>query len=129
MQAMLTNIPPNELYINTDGVLLSRRLILSEAGTPLTRANLTSCTLNVYKLVQDTYTGLYARTLQSTQVIPINNVIPATVQTDVEGRQYNFRYCVENQFTAPNTLYLVEYILVDTNNHSIVITVKGRTRD
>ncbi len=120
--------PLNEIYIYTNGVLLSRRYITKENGTPITPADINSCTLNVY-ILEGSASGNYTRSLQASVGLQPNQVITDTVQTDPEGWQYNFRYCVEEVFTQPNTIYLVEYNLVDTEGHHIIIQAKGRTTD
>ena len=118
----------NELYIHTNGVLISRRLITHENGTALTPVEVQSVTLNVYKLTMGTG-GLYERKLLSTANLTPSDVVTATVETDSNGVQYNFNYCVENAFTLTNTLYLVEYIITDGAGHRVIITAKGRTQD
>lgn len=120
--------PLNEIYIYTNGVLLSRRYITKENGTPITPADINSCTLNVY-ILEGSASGNYTRSLQTSVGLQPNDVITDTVQTDPEGWQYNFRYCVEGVFTQPNTIYLVEYNLVDADGHHIIIQAKGRTTD
>ncbi|MBQ3349734.1 MAG: hypothetical protein IJG38_04995 [Thermoguttaceae bacterium] len=120
--------PLNEIYLYTNGVLLSRRYITTEAGTALTQNDINACTLNVYKL-EGASNGTYTRTKLLTVGLQPSDVITETVQTDPEGWQYNFRYCVEEVFTQSNTLYLVEYDLVTTEGHHIIIQAKGRTTD
>ena len=121
---MITPIP--EIYIYTNGVLLSRRYITAEDGTPITRSDIASVTLNVYKLSLAS-NGSYSRTLQASSELTIADVITETVQEDTRGNKYNFRYCVEGVFLTPNTLYLVEYKLTTTDNHTIIVVAKGRT--
>lgn len=116
-----------EIYIFTNGVLLSRRLITDENGTPITPADITNVSLKIYILRPSN--GSYTRDLIDTHTLAVADVITSSVQTDPEGRQYNFRYCVENAFTSPNTLYLVEYRLTTTDNHTIIVVAKGRTLD
>lgn len=120
--------PLNEIYIFTNGVLLSRRFITTELGTPITQNDISACTLNVYKL-EGSSNGNYTRSLQNSFSLQPSDVITETVQTDPEGWKYNFRYCVEEVFTLPNTLYLVEYDLTTTEGHHIIIQAKGRTTD
>ena len=120
--------PISEIYIYTNGVLLSRRYITDEGGTPITQSDISSVTLNIYKLLPNG-NGSYSRTLQNSVSLSVADVITETVESDVEGRQYNFRYCIENVFTTPNTLYLAEYILTTTDNHTIIVAAKGRTLD
>ena len=117
-----------EIYIHTNGVLISRRLITHENNAPIVPSEIQSVVLNVYKLTMGTG-GLYERTLLSTANLTPSDVITATVQTDSNGVEYNFDYCVENAFTLTNTLYLVEYVLTDGNGHKIIVTAKGRTAD
>ncbi len=117
-----------EIYIYTNGVLLSRRLITAEDGTPITRSDLSNITLNIYKLTPNG-AGYTTRTLESSSTLTVNEVITESVQTDAEGRKYNFRYCVEGVFTQSNTLYLVEYVLTTLDGHKIVVVAKGRTLD
>lgn len=116
-----------EIYIFTNGVLLSRRLITDEAGTPITSDDITDITLNIYILQSNN--GSYTRQLIDTRALAVTDVITNSVQTDPEGRQYNFRYCVENAFSSPNTLYLVEYCLSTIEGHKIIVVAKGRTLD
>lgn len=123
---MIEPIP--EIYIYTNGVLLSRRYITTEDGTPITRADIASVTLNIYKLSLAS-NGSYSRTLQASSELTIADVITETVQEDTRGNKYNFRYCVEGVFLTPNTLYLVEYKLTTTDNHTIIVVAKGRTLD
>ena len=118
----------NELYIYTNGVLISRRLITKESGEAITPSDIASVTLNVYKLTLDDV-GVYKRTKIHTASITPSDIVTAQVETDVYGLEYNFNYCAEGVFTIPNTLYLVEYILVDVFGHNIVVTAKGRTQD
>ena len=120
--------PISEIYIYTNGVLLSRRYITTEDGTPITQSDISSVTLNIYKLTPSG-NGSYTRTLQNSVALQVADVITETVQTDPEGRQYNFRFCIENVFTTPNTLYLAEYILTTSDNHTIIVAAKGRTLD
>ena len=120
--------PISEIYIYTNGVLLSRRYITTEDGTPITQSDISSITLNIYKLIPNGNGG-YSRTLQNSVTLQVADVITETVQIDVEGRQYNFRYCIENVFNTPNTLYLAEYILTTSDNHTIIVAAKGRTLD
>ena len=116
-----------EIYIFTNGVLLSRRLITDETGTPITPEDITDVTLRLYILQPNN--GTYTRSLVDTVSLTPTDVITSSVQTDPEGRQYNFRYCVENAFTSSNTLYLVEYTLTTTEGHKIIVVAKGRTLD
>lgn len=120
--------PISEIYVYTNGVLLSRRYITDENGTPITQSDIASVTLNIYKLIPNG-NGSYSRTLQNSVALQVADVITETVQTDPEGRQYNFRYCIENVFSKPNTLYLAEYILTTSDNHTIIVAAKGRTLD
>ena len=123
---MITPIP--EIYIYTNGVLLSRRYITAEDGTPIARSDIASVTLNIYKLTP-AQNGLYTRTLQTSTELTVSDVITEAVQEDTRGNKYNFRYCVEGVFLTPNTLYLVEYKLITTDNHTIIVVAKGRTLD
>lgn len=116
-----------EIYIFTNGVLLSRRLITDEAGTPITPEDIADITLRIYILQPNN--GSYTRNLIDTRTLVTTNVITDTVQTDPNGQQYNFRYCVENAFSTPNTLYLVEYTLTTADLHKIIVVAKGRTMD
>ena len=116
-----------EIYIFTNGVLLSRRLITDEAGIPIAPEDIASITLRIYTL-QNT-NGVYTRSLVSTTGLVVSDVITSTVQTDTEGREYNFRYCIENAFTLPNTLYLAEYTLTTVEGHKVIVVAKGRTLD
>ena len=116
-----------EIYIYTNGVLLSRRLITDEAGTPITPVDIADIMLRIYILQPNN--GAYTRNLIDTRALITTDVITGSVQIDQEGRQYNFRYCVENVFTSPNTLYLVEYTLTTVDNHKIIVVAKGRTLD
>lgn len=116
-----------EIYIFTDGVLLSRRLITDETGIPITPEDIATVTLKIYTLQNNN--GTYTRNLVSTTMLAVTDVITNTVQTDTEGREYNFRYCIENAFTLPNTLYLAEYALTTIEGHKIIVVAKGRTMD
>lgn len=116
-----------EIYIFTNGVLLSRRLITDEAGTPITPEEISDVTLRLYILQPNN--GTYTRSLVDTQSLAPSDVITSSVQTDPNGLQYNFRYCVESGFTSPNTLYLVEYTLTTVDEHKIIVVAKGRTLD
>lgn len=116
-----------EIYINTDGALLSRRLITNaDTGEPLTAADLASAMLAMYRLTLAA-NGSEQRDLIAASALPVSSVITDGIQTDAEGNRYNFSYCVEGYFTTPSTLYLAEYRLVTTDGHLIVITARGRT--
>ncbi len=121
-------LPLNEIYIYTNGVLLSRRYITTESGTPITQADISSITLNVYKL-EGSGNGTYTRTKVHTASLDPINVIENAPATDPKGNLYNFRYCVEGIFDTPNTLYLVEYDMLTATNHHIIVLAKGRTLD
>lgn len=116
-----------EIYIFTNGVLLSRRLITDEAGTPITPEDIATVVLKIYTLQNNN--GTYVRSLVSTIPLVTTDVITNSIQRDVEGREYNFRYCIENAFTQPNTLYLAEYTLTTIEGHKIIVVAKGRTMD
>ncbi len=116
-----------EIYIFTNGVLLSRRLITDEAGTPIVPEDIADITLKIYILQPNN--GSYSRNLIDTRAFTTTDVIMISVQTDPNGLQYNFRYCIENAFSSPNTLYLVEYTLTTVDNHKIIVVAKGRTLD
>jgi len=117
----------NEIYLYTNGVLVSRRLITKEDGTPIAPLDIVDITLRIYTLQPSN--GQYTRNLIDTRSLSVTDVITATVQADPKGVQYNFNYCVENAFTTPNTLYLAEYTLTAAAGHKIVVVAKGRTMD
>ena len=118
-----------EIYIFTGGCLLSRRLITDgNTGEPITRADIAGASYSVYK-VTTAANGAEARTLITTQQLTPADVITADVQTDADGNQYNFSYCVEGVFTQPSTVYLVEYRLITAAGHVLIIAAKGRTVD
>ena len=118
-----------EIYIFTGGCLLSRRLITdSDTGAAITRADIAGASYSVYK-VTTAANGAEARTLVATQQLTPADVITADVQTDADGNQYNFSYCVEGVFLLPSTLYLVEYRLITAAGHVLIIAAKGRTVD
>lgn len=121
-------LPLNEIYIYTNGPLLSRRYITDEAGTPITTADIASITLKIYKLTGNS-SGEYTRTLLNTISVDPATAVLASPTADPKGNLYNFRYCIENVFTTPNTLYLAEYDLVTLDTHHIIILAKGRTLD
>lgn len=121
---MIRPIP--EIYIYTNGVLLSRRYITTEDGTPIKPEDIISVTLNIYKM-NPTGNGSYSRSLQNSFQLQVADVITETVQQDADGRDYNFRYCVENVFSESSTLYLVEYLLTTVDSHTIIVVAKGRT--
>lgn len=120
--------PLNEVYIYTNGPLLSRRYITTENGTPITVTDIAAITLKIYKL-NGNASGDYTRELLSSTSIDPTTAILTTPTADPKGNLYNFRYCIEGAFTTPNTLYLVEYDMVTTDNHHIIILAKGRTLD
>ena len=125
----LTNTSNGEIYIFTGGCLLSRRLITDgNTGEPITRADIAGASYSVYK-VTTAANGAEARTLITTQQLTPADVITADVQTDADGNQYNFSYCVEGVFTQPSTVYLVEYRLITAAGHVLIIAAKGRTVD
>ena len=118
-----------EIYIFTGACLLSRRLITDgNTGEPITRADIAGASYSVYK-VTTAANGAEARTLVATQQLTPADVITADVQTDADGNQYNFNYCVEGAFTQPSTVYLVEYRLITAAGHTLIIAAKGRTVD
>ena len=118
-----------EIYIFTGGCLLSRRLITDgNTGAAITRADIASVSYSVYT-VTTAANGAEARTLVTTQQLTPADVITADVQTDADGNQYNFSYCVEGVFTQPSTVYLVEYRLITAAGHTLIIAAKGRTVD
>ena len=118
-----------EIYIFTGGCLLSRRLITDgDTGAAITRADVAGVSYSVYT-VTTAANGAEARTLVATQQLTPADVITADVQTDADGNQYNFSYCVEGVFTQPSTLYLVEYRLITAAGHTLIIAAKGRTVD
>ena len=116
-----------EIYIYTNGVLVSRRLITKEDGTPITPYDIADITLRIYIL--EPSNGQYTRKLVDTKSLAVTDVITTTVQTDPQDIQYNFNYCIENAFTSPNTLYLAEYTLTAEAGHKITVVAKGRTMD
>ena len=118
-----------EIYIFTGGCLLSRRLITDgDTGAAITRADIAGASYDVYKIATAA-NGAEARTLITTQQLTPADVITADVQTDADGNQYNFNYCVEGVFTQPSTVYLVEYRLITAAGHTLIIAAKGRTVD
>lgn len=116
-----------EIYIYTNGVLVSRRLITKEDGTPIAPIDIASITLRIYIL--EPSNGQYTRNLVDTRALAVSDVITPSVQTDPQDIQYNFNYCIEDAFTLPNTLYLAEYTLTAAGNHKITVVAKGRTMD
>ena len=118
-----------EIYIFTGGCMLSRRLITDgDTGEPITRADIAGASYSVYK-VTTAANGAESRTLVTTQQLTPADVITADVQQDADGNSYNFNYCVENVFTSPSTVYLVEYRLITAAGHTLIIAAKGRTVD
>ena len=118
-----------EIYIFTGGCLLSRRLITDgDTGAAITRADIAGASYSVYK-VTTAANGAESRTLVTTQQLTPADVITADVQTDADGNQYNFSYCVEGVFTTPGVVYLVEYRLTTAAGHVLIIAAKGRTVD
>ena len=118
-----------EIYIFTGGCLLSRRLITDgDTGEPITRADIAGASYSVYK-VTTAANGAEVKVVITTQQLTPSDVITADVQTDADGNQYNFNYCVEGVFTQPSTAYLVEYRLTTAAGHTLIIAAKGRTVD
>ena len=118
-----------EIYIFTGGCLLSRRLITDgNTGEPITRADIAGASYSVYK-VTTAANGAEVKVVITTQQLTPADVITADVQTDADGNQYNFSYCVEDVFTQPSTVYLVEYRLTTAAGHVLIIAAKGRTVD
>lgn len=118
-----------EIYIFTGGCLLSRRLITDgNTGAAITRADIAGASYSVYK-VTTAANGTEVKVVITTQQLTPADVITADVQTDADGNQYNFSYCVEGVFTQPSTVYLVEYRLITAAGHTLIIAAKGRTVD
>ena len=118
-----------EIYIFTGGCLLSRRLITDgNTGAAITRADIAGASYSVYK-VTTAANGTEVKVVITTQQLTPADVITADVQTDADGNQYNFSYCVEDVFTQPSTVYLVEYRLTTAAGHTLIIAAKGRTVD
>ena len=61
--------------------------------------------------------------------MPVASVISDEVQTDSDGNNYNFQYCVEGAFTLPNQRYCIEYTLVMADTHTVIIAIYGQTLD
>ena len=118
-----------EIYIFTGGCLLSRRLITDgDTGEPITRADIAGASYSVYN-VTTAANGAEVKVVITTQQLTPADVITADVQTDADGNQYNFSYCVEGVFTSPSMVYLVEYRLITAAGHTLIIAAKGRTVD
>ena len=125
----MTQTSNGEIYIFTGGCLLSRRLITDgDTGQPITRADLAGASYSVYKIATAA-NGAEVKVVITTQQLTPADVITADVQTDADGNQYNFSYCVEGVFTTPGTVYLVEYRLTTAAGHILIIAAKGRTVD
>lgn len=111
------------------GPLLSRRHITDENGTDLTAADVASVTLNVYRLALNS-AGRQERiavTGWEDIALTVGDVLFPTI-TASNGKKRNFSYCVEGAFTLPDTSYLVEYRIVTTSGHTIIILIQATTR-
>lgn len=114
------------VFVN--GALLSRRYIVDEFGTALDATDVSSITLNVYRLSQ-TVSGSFERTGVENWTgiaLPVAEVIQTPI-TSPSGKRYNFRYCVESPFTDSNTTYLVEYQILTSTGHTIIILIQANT--
>ena len=120
-----------EVPIFVNGVLLSRRYITSESGVAITTSNVSSIKLNVYQLVYDESGNLTRDVVDNYEDVslPVASVISDEVQTDSDGNNYNFQYCVEGAFTLPNQRYCIEYTLLMADTHTVIIAIYGQTLD
>ena len=116
-------------YIYVNGVLLSRRFITDQSGTPITRSDVSSIKLSVFVITNNEYGAVIRTPVTGFDEYNLNvsDVITDGVQTDAQGNKYNFNYCVENAFKVPETDYCVEYKLNMTDGHTVIIPVYGTT--